>query len=1755
MNPVTYRKYSAVLLCIVIAAAHESSAQESGGRLPWQEYNERIRASELVAPLTSELFGEQISLYDGSTEFAITDVSLPGNSGLPVELRRRLRVESKKEMEFFGGFGEWDLDLPYMFGVFTTAWKWNEGGNGATRRCSEPWYPRSGTFYDLDEIWSGNYAHLPGQGDKVILRVGDTGAPVPTDGTSYPWATRDFNVLSCLPSSPLSHGEGFVLHTTDGLRYIFDTAIERSAGRINKNGSRIGRTKVFLAASRVEDRFGNWVAWRYQGDRLVTIESNDGRRIDVNWDGGKIASVNVNGRQWRYSYSANTDNSSNYPYSKPRLSQVALPDNSAWSYEYSGSLAPIYTPLDIDTRNCPSMPGPRTRFVLDATHPAGAQARFEFALRRHRRSGTPVSSCVPDGKPDRFRQRNPDYFDVYSIASKTISGPGLLPRQWSWTYTSGGSTRAPGPIPCMACAHGKTVTLTRPDDTTLVHEFGTLFGYDDGRLYRTRTVDSSGRVVREDVSEYVQASGGEEHPFPDVHGFPWGVDDPATAEIRPIRETRIEQDGETYVSTVASFDVFARPLELSKANSLAYGAYDISERLSYRDDRQNWVLGQMARSEQVWPVAAVHKEVVYDSRGLPWKNFAYGALQDVRTYRDDGTLESVQDGRGNTTWLHDWRRGTPQRIVYADGSMMSATVDANGWINSVTDQRGATRHYGYDAMGRLTLLQQPAGDDVAWAATSQQFIQVSEDERGVPAGHWRHSVSTGDSRKVTFFNSLWQPLLTEQWDERDRAGTLSQSAWTYDRMGRTVFSSHPTRKLETIDTVVSGTRVDYDALGRVTREQTDSELGTLTTTSEYLRGNAIRVTGPENHVNTTTYLARDVPEAEAPVRIAAPEDTFTEIERDSFGKPVAIRRRNGDATAALTRRYVYDAQQRLCKQIEPETGATVTAYDAAGNIAWTAAGLSLTDAANCSREQAAVSPARVDRSYDMLNRISELSFKDGNGNQSWSYWPDGLLREVTTLNEGAAVRRSYDYNQRGLAVREVLDVGDGRTFMLRQRYDATGSLTAHIYPDGSEIDYAPNALGQPTQAGTFATAVQRHADGSVAAFTYGNGVQHVMTQNIRGLPDRRRDELAGIPMLDDGYDYDARGNLAAISDGATAGRGNRDMHYDGLDRLTGTDSPMFGQARYTYDTFDNIASLRIGGRNHSYHHDGSNRLTNVLDADTGATVIGLDYDAQGNVVRRNGQVFSFDTGNRLRDAVGLESYRYDGHGRRVLATGAGGNETISLYDVGGVLRFQKSTADASAYNYYYLDGRLLARTAAVAEPAIPVVEAPGWTSTGSYSVRWSVIKGATRYELTETSEAGVRTLHDGAGLSVEVTGRGSGQYSYRARACNTAGCGGWSAAASTFVSIPPRPSAGITAPALGASGNFTVQWLPPQPREAGSTSYVLDWKSDADWVEAYRGEQLQHSFSAMPAGTYVFRVRTCNPWGCSDPVQSTATLVIYPPGASMLTVPSTNIGPQLAVTWSAVSGAQTYHLEESFGGGAWARIHSVNGLSMQLGNRLSGQYRYRVQACNQAGCGAFSNEATVNVVVLPADAPALSVDSRSTNGAYTLTWTALPHVNRYVLHEALPSGRWQVAYDGTGAAAAVSGRGTGRWQYQIQACNAAGCGPRSSSSVVDVFLPPDAPRITSTKKFTINGRLRIHWRCNVAWSESSNAAHYELMNARGATANLGAETKTSIVIRTGGFGNHVACWNEHAVRACNASGCSPWSPFVTQPHEDVDDRI
>ncbi|KFN49652.1 RHS repeat-associated core domain-containing protein [Arenimonas composti] len=395
--------------------------------------------------------------------------------------------------------------------------------------------------------------------------------------------------------------------------------------------------------------------------------------------------------------------------------------------------------------------------------------------------------------------------------------------------------------------------------------------------------------------------------------------------------------------------------------------------------------------------------------------------------------------------------------------------------------------------------------------------------------------------------------------------------------------------------------------------------------------------------------------------------------------------------------------------MEPETGATVLQYDAAGNLLWSAAGLALpsTSSSLCESDRAVAytSGRRVDRAYDTRNRLVQLTFPDGNGDQVLTYTADGLPATVETKNDagGTTLMNTYSYNRLRLLKAETTGYAGWFTWTLDYSYTPSGHLASHTYPNGLVVAYAPNALGQPTQAGTWATGVQYHPSGAVKSFTYGNGRTHSLTLNARGLPLRINDN--GGTLRQD-HVYDANGNVTQIIDGLAATR-TRTMTYDPLDRLLTATSPSFGGDhwhRFSYDAFDNLRSWTLAGVKDyaSYEYDANNRLQRIR-ATGGAVLRNFAHDVQGNLRWTDGQEYEFDFGNRLRSVTGVEYYRYDALGRRALVYRPPtveyptGHTTLWMYSRAGqpILSHRGDHVPTTHANIY-LGSRIVATVEAVA---------------------------------------------------------------------------------------------------------------------------------------------------------------------------------------------------------------------------------------------------------------------------------------------------------------------------------------------------------------------------------------------------------------------------------------------------------------------------
>lgn len=1348
--------------------APRSAGQEN----TYEAFSDRIRASEMVSPLGSELFGDETSLYNGATEFSVVDVNLPGNSGLPVQVRRRLKIDSKKTGIPFGGFGAWDLDVPHLVGNFDGSMlnRWNRNAFRPQTwgvRCSDPFEPVVGGNLELKEVWNGFHMHIPGRGSQEVLRLPsavdsndeDSGVDInPTNGT-YLWSTRDETRLRCVPMQNYV-GEGFVAVDTSGTEYTFDIAIERSQGAIRRNipnfgEARVNRLAIYLVASKVRDRHGNTVNYVYSSDgRLIEINagegeanSNDRRRIFLDYNGtGAAATIRrvrtdagSEARTWLYHYHGGTLGN---PSAGAPLHRVVLPDLSEWTYSHSGNLVPTYTSEDdAYGPDCPITEPTPSQFTLTIKHPAGAVGEFIFNYRQHYRSGIAQTSCVVvNAQTGAHRLDLADFFETYTLTSKRIShfSPGAnstaLPAQ-QWTYNFPGSgfgfqyprPKSFGPLPCtndVLCPPFKTVTVIQPDGTLIEHNFGVRFSDNEGRLLSKVTRPPGQSALRAEFHTYMTDAEAINQPFRNSYGILTGSDDQRVARIRPVKQVTISQQGVDFSASTTHFDALARPLQITRTSSLGFTRTD---NLRYFDHLASWTVGQIAATwDQFscpWPCPSspsgtqLVSETTYDPvSALPVRRYSHGKQTERRTYHSAsgqaGLPWQIFDGSDvKKTTLSQYRRGIPRSVIHHDNTTESAQVDYHGEITSVTNAVAATTNYSYDQMGRLNGITYPQGPGAgdSWNATTIQFQQVHANEYGIPAGHWRHTVLTGAARTVTYFDGLWRPVLTRTFDTNNESGTRRMVARRFNHRGQEIYRSFPARTISDVNTTPSafsmpGTVSDYDALGRPRSIGTHSELGSglLSTTFAYLNGFQTQATDPRSKITTVSFQAYDQPITDWPVLVVAPEAQTTSILRDAWGKPRRVMRTgtfNGQPLS-VARWWTYDTHQRLCKVHEPESGATVTDYDASNNVAWTASGLNLTSTTACQRESVPVGERSV-RTYDQRNRLTYIDHPIGTADVGYSYFPDGALHTATTPTS----TWTYTYNNRRLLRTETLVV-NGQSLTMTHNYNANGHRSSLGYPNQSTVAFLPNALGEPSQAGGFADDVSYHPNGAIGGFRYGNNLQHTTTLTVRQMPELIRDIGTGQPLLQFEHSYDQSGNLIGRLDGSTGRDESRTMQYDGLNRLKITEAyGLLGKAEYTWDVLDNLRSVNYADfprqpQLDTYSYDSNNRLSQIFKQVQGASItLPYSYDARGNAISRAANqganlishTHTFDKANRMTSSQvngQWEYYWYDAHGRRTMIQRAGGT-SVQLYGRDGTFLYESAPGPVGM-SHVHLGNRLVA---------------------------------------------------------------------------------------------------------------------------------------------------------------------------------------------------------------------------------------------------------------------------------------------------------------------------------------------------------------------------------------------------------------------------------------------------------------------------------
>jgi predicted phage tail protein len=424
-------------------------------------------------------------------------------------------------------------------------------------------------------------------------------------------------------------------------------------------------------------------------------------------------------------------------------------------------------------------------------------------------------------------------------------------------------------------------------------------------------------------------------------------------------------------------------------------------------------------------------------------------------------------------------------------------------------------------------------------------------------------------------------------------------------------------------------------------------------------------------------------------------------------------------------------------------------------------------------------------------------------------------------------------------------------------------------------------------------------------------------------------------------------------------------------------------------------------------------------------------------------------------------------------------------------------------------------------PAPPAtLTVPGTSSTGSYTVGWSMSSSASGYELQESSNGGGSwtPIYSGGSLTYAVTGRtgpppSGTTYVYRVRATNASGNSNWTVGANgCFVLFTPPAPGSITVPGSSWTGDFQVSWAssPCDSYELQESTDGVAWGTPASTPPysgtgyVYTGTAVFHAVTGKMVTplvtTYYYRVRARNASGTSAWVTGGSPCnLVAPPTPSGLTCPATSSVGSWTVNWNVLAGSignENYILEESTDGGFnWSQAyngpnttHTVTGKPSPAGVFT---YQYRVSASNLVGAGSPSGTVSCTMIA-PVPSGSITVPGTSISGYYMVNWTSSSGATSYDLEESNNGGaNWTPIFSGNATSYFVTARTNGTYWYRVAAANPVGSSAwtQSGNGCAVTLAAPPAPGNITVPASSSTGSYNITWP--IAWG----ATGYELQEA------------------------------------------------------------
>jgi RHS repeat-associated protein len=608
-----------------------------------------------------------------------------------------------------------------------------------------------------------------------------------------------------------------------------------------------------------------------------------------------------------------------------------------------------------------------------------------------------------------------------------------------------------------------------------------------------------------------------------------------------------------------------------------------------------------------------------------------GDGERTSTTAPDGNLTGATAGDFTTTTVYD-NAGQVSSVTVGQtgGSVTPRTTgygyDPNGNRTAVTNARGKTTTYTFNADDELTLSTDPDGNATLTCYDGDGNVAQTVPAVGVaansltpascptayPAGYGSR---LADDATASTYNALNQKTTVTTPAPAGQSGSET-TTYVYDVAGQlTSVTAPPASDAGGAPNQV--TVYSYDDAGQLLTVTTASGTSDAATTSYCYDpdGNKTATVSPDGNTSGVAACA-----GSSPYETSSPYQTGYSY--DSLGELVSkARPATASASSGQTTGYSYDPAGNVLTSTDPNGVTTTDTYTPLNQVATTSYSDSSTPA--------------VDYAHDANG--NRVTMDDGTGTSTYVYDP---FNELTSYENGAGKTVTYSYSDDGQTTGITYPLGSGAGW-------AAGDTVGYGYDNADQLSSITDFNGNTI-------AVGNTADGLPNSLSLGStGDTITTTYDATDAPSQIALANSSSTLLQFAYSDVPSGAIASETDTPSWSGSPASYSYDAQSRVTQMTPGMGSALTYGFDASGNPTTLPTGAAG---SYDNASELTS---ATLTGTTTSYSYDAAGQRTQatRGGTTVmaaSYNGAGELASysnaAANLSSTTYDGDGTRQDAT-------------------------------------------------------------------------------------------------------------------------------------------------------------------------------------------------------------------------------------------------------------------------------------------------------------------------------------------------------------------------------------------------------------------------------------------------------------------------------------------------------------------------